>query len=300
MARAGTAGVVSAVAAAAGAISLIGVLLVVAGLPTGVSAPSRWRRRFASVVASTRTPGRRTGQERVRVLACIAVGIVVWLVTGWPVVGVAVTAVGFWSPWLLGSAKVAQDRIKRSEALEAWCRRMADTLVGGGAVGLAQAIRVTAPHVDDAIDQPVATLARRLADEGASPTTALRGFADALDDRDGDAVAAAVMLALHQQSVGVARVLRQLADGLARDVRARRDIEAARAESRQSIKMLLVIQAGVLVLLALVPSFAAPYSSPTGQLVMATLLASTLALLVWMRRLALGRPASRFLGSGAR
>jgi hypothetical protein len=233
-------------------------------------------------------------------LAWVAAGTVVWLITRWPVVGVAVTAVGVWSPWLLGSAKVAQDRIKRSEALEAWCRRMADTLVGGGAVGLAQAIRITAPHVDEAIDQPVSTLARRLADEGTRPTTALREFADALDDRDGDAVAAAVMLALHQQSVGVARVLRQLADGLARDVRARRDIEAARAESRQSIKMLLVIQAGVLVLLALVPSFAAPYSSPTGQLVMAALLASTLALLVWMRRLALGRPAPRFLGSGAR
>jgi hypothetical protein len=63
---------------------------------------------------------------------------------------------------------------------------------------------------------------------------------------------------------------------VARDVRVRRDIEAARAESRQSIKMLLLIQAGVLVLLALVPSFAAPYSSPTGQLVIAVLLASTL------------------------
>ncbi|WP_143517490.1 type II secretion system F family protein [Pseudonocardia sp. MH-G8] len=290
----------SALAAAAGAFSLIGVLLVVLGLPTGDAAPSRWRRRVTSIVASARTPDRGTAQDRIRWLAWVAGGVVVWLVTEWPVVGVAVVAVGVWSPWLLGSAKAAQDRIKRSEALEAWCRRMADTLVGGGAVGLAQAIRVTAPHVDNAIERPVAALARRLADEGTNPTTALREFADALDDRDGDAVAAAVMLALHQQSVGVARVLRQLADGLARDVRARRDIEAARAESRQSIKMLLVIQAGVLVLLALVPSFAAPYSSPTGQLVMAVLLASTLALLVWMRRLALGRLAPRFLGSGAR
>lgn len=90
-------------------------------------------------------------------------------------------------------------------------------------------------------------------------------------------------------------MLRQLADGVARDVRARRDIEAERAEARQSIRMLLLIQAGVLGLLAVVPGFAAPYRDGAGQVVMALLLSGTLALLVWMRRLALGRPAPRIL-----
>jgi len=92
-------------------------------------------------------------------------------------------------------------------------------------------------------------------------------------------------------------VLRQLADGVARDVRARREIEAARAESRQSIRILLIIQAGLLVLLAVVPTFAAPYGTPSGQVVMAVVLAGTAALLVWMRRLSLGRPSLRFFGS---
>jgi hypothetical protein len=215
---------------------------------------------------------------------------------------VAVVVAVVWMPWLLGASAVTRRRIETLEALERWCRRMADTLAGGGAIGLAQAVVSTSGRVDDLIAEPVAALSRGV-QLGAVPTpVALREFADAVDDRVGDAVAAALLLALDQQSAGVAEVLRQLADGIARDVRARRDIEAARAESRQSVKMLLAIQAGLLILLALVPGVSAPYGTPVGQAVMALLLCGTAALLVWMRRLSLGRPAPRFLGSigGAR
>ena len=56
---------------------------------------------------------------------------------------------------------------------------------------------------------------------------------------------------------------------------------------------------GVLAMLAVVPSFAAPYATPVGQTVMALLLAGTVGLLVWMRRLALGNRPPRFLGTPA-
>ncbi|MDQ4118751.1 MAG: type II secretion system protein, partial [Actinomycetota bacterium] len=135
--------------------------------------------------------------------------------------GIAVTLAGLWLPWLLGSARVIQDRLATVEALETWCRRMADTLAGGGAIGLAQAIVTTASRVDEPIGPPVRVLARRLQADHGDAAGALHEFADAVDDRVGDAVAAALLLALHQQSVGVAEVLRQLADGVARDVRAR-------------------------------------------------------------------------------
>ncbi|MDN5915632.1 MAG: type II secretion system F family protein [Pseudonocardia sp.] len=226
-------------------------------------------------------------------------GAVIWAVSGWPVAGVAVVVAGLWLPWLLGSARVVHQRIATLEALETWCRRMADTLAGGGAIGLAQAIATTATRVEEPIAVAVRTLARRMQTDNRDPAAALREFADAVDDRTGDAVAAALLLALNQQSTGIAQVLRQLADGVARDVRARREIEAARAESRQSIRMLLVIQTGLLVLLALVPTFAAPYETPVGQAVMATLLGATAALLVWMRRLSLGKKPPRFFGESA-
>jgi tight adherence protein B len=249
-------------------------------------------------------PGRSARARRRTAVLWMAVGVTVWAVSGWPVAGVATVAAGLWLPWLLGSQRIVRERIGKLEALESWCRRMADTLTGGGAIGLAQAVAMfdganPLTRADEPIAAAVSTLARHLRDGARSDDhgEALRRFADDVDDRAGDTVAAALLLALHQQSSGVALVLRQLADGVARDVRARRDIEAARAESRQSIRLLLVIQAGLLVLLAVVPTFAAPYGTTVGQIVMSLLLAGTGFLLVWMRRLSLGTPAPRFFGS---
>jgi len=286
------------VAAAAGGLATAGLLIVVTTLVGGhaentVRPPARWRRRVRAAADAARSPALRSGHNRLRLAGWIAAGTATWLATDWLTAGIAVAGVGIWIPWLLGSARTARERI---EALATWCRRMADTLVGGGAIGLAQAITVTAEHAPGEISEPVQRLAQRLRAGHDDRITAVQAFADDIDDRIGDTVAAALGLALHQQSVGVAAVLRQLASGISRDVRARRNIESERAESRQSIRMLLLIQAAVLGLLMLVPGFAAPYRSLVGQLVMAALLAGTVVLLVWMRRLALGRRTPRFLG----
>ena len=174
---------------------------------------------------------------------------------------------------------------------------MADTLAGGGSIGLVQCLVSSAANAPEPIAQEVQLLARRMHGPRRDAAAALRAWADQIDDPVGDQVAAALILALDQQSSGVSRVLRQLGDGVAREVAARRAVEAERAEPRQSMRMLLLIQAGILGLLALVPAFAAPYRTPIGQVVMALLLAATVALLLWMRRLAMGQPAPRFLSS---
>lgn len=288
-------------AALAGTLLAIGVFLVVAGLrghelPRGFGARFRrpaWLERLL-IAAQPPTVTRR--QQQLRLLLLAATATAVWLISGWLVAAIAVAAIGVWLPWLLGSARAAQLHIDQLEAVAAWCRRMSDTLAGGGAMGLAQAIVRTAAHAPAEIAEPVQRLARRMQAGQQDEQVALREFAAAIEDRVGDNVAAALMLALHQQSVGVAPVLRQLADGVARDVRARREVEAQRAEPRQSMRMLLILQVAILVLLTLVPAFAAPYGTAEGQIVMAVLLVGTVVLLVWMRRLAAGRPAPRFLG----
>ncbi|WP_300007732.1 type II secretion system F family protein [Pseudonocardia sp.] len=288
-------------AAAAGACVAV-ALVVLGGRATGeqlVAAPATpWVRRIRLAWAAAGDPARPDADRRRRALGWAVAGVVVWALSGWPAAGAATAAAGLWLPWLLGSTRVVRTRIEKLEALEGWCRRMADTLTGGGAIGLAQAIVTTTARVDDPIAPAVRTLARRIRDGagGDDHAAALRAFADTVDDRTGDTVAAALLLALRQQSGGIAEVLRQLADGVARDVRARRDIEAARAESRQSIRILLLIQAALLVLIGLVPTFAAPYGTPVGQVVMAVLLSGSAVLLVWMRQLALGRPSPRFFG----
>ncbi|RZT85563.1 Flp pilus assembly protein TadB [Pseudonocardia sediminis] len=282
-------------------LTLAGCLAIIGGRRRSAVArtpatPERPAIRRLRVISAAFGDPVRSRPARRRAAVWAVVGVAIWVISGWPVAGVAVVVAGLWLPWLLGSARVVQDRIATLEALETWCRRMADTLAGGGAIGLAQAIATTAARVEEPIATAVRTLARRMQTDNRDPAAALREFADAVDDRTGDAVAAALLLALNQQSTGIAQVLRQLADGVARDVRARREIEAARAESRQSIRMLLVIQAGLLVLLALVPTFAAPYGTPVGQAVMAILLGGTAALLIWMRRLSLGKKPPRFFG----
>jgi tight adherence protein B len=286
--------VLAAVAACAVAL---GAGLIVTSRRVAESSPARppsllHRRLMAAFVAITSDA---VGWRR-RWAAWFGAGVVTMVVTGWPAAGLAVAVVGVALPWLLGSAGVARERLERLEALEGWCRRMADTLAGGGAVGLSQAIQLSAVEPDPLIARAVTQLASRLR-AGDDVGAAVRGFADDVDDRAGDTAAAALLLALIEQTSGTAVVLRQLASGIARDIRARREVEAARAESRQSVTMLLIIQAGLLGLLALVPGFSAPYSSPTGQLVMATLLTGSTALLVWLRRIAIGTPAPRFLGA---
>lgn len=286
---------------ASGALVVAGLTVMIAGPdPDPPAAGSRVRRRPNSLwtlLRATHIPGTERRQHRWRIAGWIVAGLLVWMITGWPAAGAALAGIGAWSPWLLGSAHAAQDQISKIDALSTWCRRMADTLTGGGAIGLAQAITLTSDHAPPQIAGPVQQLAERLRSGHGTPLDAVREFADGIDDPVGDSVAAALGLALHQQSSGVARVLRQLADGVSRDVRARRDIEAERAEARQSIRMLLLIQGGVLAMLALVPGFAAPYGSPLGQLIMATLLAGTFALLIWMRRLAVGSSAPRWFGA---
>ncbi|GAA2848203.1 type II secretion system protein [Pseudonocardia halophobica] len=282
---------------------LTGLVLGVAGVRNAPAPPrttvSRWSTQVKALTSAARTPGSSPRRDRNRILAWLLAGVGVWLLSGWPVAGVAMSCTGIWLPWLLGSGRVARERIDVVAALGTWCRRMADTLSGGGAVGLAQAIVVSARTAPEAIAGPVGRLAGRLESSHADQDAAFHEFAETMDDRVGDTVAAALGLALRQQSTGIATVLRQLADGVDRDVRGRREVEAERAESRQSITTLLLIQAAVFVLLMFVPGFAADYSTPVGQVVMAVLVAATLALLVWMRRIALGRPEPRFLG-GAR
>lgn len=235
--------------------------------------------------------------ERVRVIAWIVGGIAAAGITGWPVAGVAISATGIWLPWLLGSADVAEHRISVLAALGTWCRRMSDLLVGGGAPGLTAAVMAAAEAAPSEIERPVRRLAADLQLPQADRVAAFGAFADGVGDRSGDAVAAALALALAHQTPGVALVLRQLATSLEREVRARREVEADRAEARQSIAMLLLIQAGVFVLVALAPGFAETYRSFGGQLIMAALLAGSVSVLIWMRRIALGAPAPRFFGA---
>ena len=154
--------------------------------------------------------------------------------------------------------------------------------------------------LDPGTDQPeVSRLVARLRARW-DTETALRAFADELDDATGDLIAANLILAARRRNRSLAAVLQGLAESVAEDVRARRQVEADRAKPRGSARLVTMISAGVLVVLALTGDYVEPYRSPVGQVILVVLLAAYVGALIWMRKMADGNPLPRFLGPDAR
>ena len=231
--------------------------------------------------------------SRLLLLGGLGAGLIAWLVTGWmlAIIAVPVTAVGL--PMLL-SAGSAASRIQRLEAMEEWTRSLAGVLTVG--VGLEQALVATLRSTPAPIAPEVTRLVARLRARWVTED-ALRAFADELDDSTGDLIAANLILGARRRGAGLSSVLEGLAESVAADVRARRQVEADRAKPRATARWVTLISAGVLVILAVSGSYVAPYKSPFGQVILISLLSAYVATLVWMKRMALGRNLPRFLGT---
>jgi len=90
-------------------------------------------------------------------------------------------------------------------------------------------------------------------------------------------------------------VLEGLAESVAADVRARRQVEADREKPRATARWVTLISVGVLVVLAVSGTYVEPYQSPLGQVILLVLLTAYVATLVWMKHMAMGRALPRFL-----
>jgi tight adherence protein B len=218
----------------------------------------------------------------------------VWLLTGWPVAGfiVALTVLGL--PVLLSTSREAARAIDRIEAVEEWTRRLGDILVVG--VGLEQAITATVRTCPAPVRLEVSALSARLAARW--PTeSALRAFADDLDDATGDLIAATLILGARRRGPGLARVLAAVADSVAEEVSMRRKVEAERAKPRTTARAVTLITLGVVALGALNGTYLAPYGTTLGQLILAVIALGFVGALAWMRALTLTKPEPRFLSS---
>ena len=199
-------------------------------------------------------------------------------------------------PVLLSSS--GQDaKIAQLEAMEEWIRGLAGVLTSG--VGLEQALIATLRSAPEPIKPEVNRLASRLRARW-STETALRAFADDLDDPTGDLIAANLILGARRRGPGLATVLDALAESVASDVRSRRQVEADRAKPRATARWVTIITVAVLGVLAFTGSYVDPYKTPVGQLILAVLLAAYVGVLIWMRAMAAGKPMPRFIGTAAR
>jgi Flp pilus assembly protein TadB len=234
-------------------------------------------------------------RTRLLLITGITVGLVAWLVTGWPLALVIAPAAIVGLPYLL-SAPDAKDRIEVLEALEEWTRSLSGVLTVG--LGLEQALITTSRSTPAPIAGEVGLLVARLRARWATEA-AIRAFANDLDDATGDLVAGNLILAARRRGAGLAKVLDGLAESVAADVRARRQVEADRAKPRATARWVTIISATVLVVLGLTGSYIEPYGSPLGQGILAVLLTAYVATLLWMRRMAEGRRLPRIIGPPA-
>lgn len=281
-----------AAAAAAGMTAVAGLVLVVVGL---YGQPPQAGRPPGGLVVWWRSVSRGRSAPRgrlARVLAGGAAGLVVWLVSGWPVAGLAVVTAVVGFPALFGAGRVARRRIERLEALESWTRRLADLRAAG--TGLEHALTASVRTCPAPIRGEVDLLAGRLR-AGWRADAALYAFADDLDEVSGDLVVAVLLRQAERRGGGLTPVLNDLADTVAEEVSLRRRVDADRAKPRTTARWVTVITLSVAGLGLLNPDYVRPYASAAGQVALALIVIAFVACLVWMHRVTLGRPEPRFL-----
>ena len=270
------------IASLAGGLIAVGILGIAIGLRPAPVVPRRkpTRSRFSI-----------TPRSRMLLLAGLGFGVLGWVVTGW-VLALVIAPVAVIGLPILLAAPPAATQINRLEAMEEWTRSLSGVLTVG--IGLEQALVATLRSTPAPIRAEVERLVSRLRARW-DTEAALRAFADELDDATGDLIAANLILAARRRGAGLASVLEGLAESVAADVRARRQVEADRAKPRSTARWVTLISASVLVVLALSGSYVEPYSSPIGQVILVVLLSAYVATLIWMRRMATGKPLPRFL-----
>ena len=126
-----------------------------------------------------------------RLIACLVVGLGVLLLTRWIVLAVAAGLLVIVWPLLFGGAKQEKLAAAKIEALATWAESLRDTIAG--AVGLEQAIPATVYAAAPVLREDLALLADRMRVRVPLPT-ALRQFADDLDDPTADLIVSALIM----------------------------------------------------------------------------------------------------------
>ncbi|BDA64985.1 type II secretion system F family protein [Actinomyces capricornis] len=228
-----------------------------------------------------------------RTLAAVGVGVLILVLTRWIVLaGAGACLVIVW-PLLFGGAKQEKLAAARIDALATWTESLRDTIAG--AVGLEQAIPATVYAAAPVIRDDLALLADRMRVRVPLPT-ALRQFADDLDDPTADLIVAALIVNARLRGPGLRQLLGALADTARAELDMRQRVSASRAGTRRSAQIVVIFSVVVMLGLALFnKDFVAPYASIQGQLVLLVVIGLFAIGMMWMRVLAGVRLPRRFL-----
>ena len=266
-------------------------LLVSGGVVMAVAAV-----RGAGIRPAGSAPVRPSPRPRITRLhvGALAAGVLVLLITGWPVAALATVGTVAFIPKVLGGGKASKQVITTSEALADWTRRLAD-LIGSGAAGSTrEALRRSLSSAPEPIAPAVTNLVTRMGPQGVEP--ALRQFADEVGDPAADRIAMVLILRERNGGPGLAEVLTALATDLDDRSRMVREVEAERAKPRANMRTIVVVTLVLVFGMTLFArTFLSGYSTPLGQVALLVVVAIFGTALRWMRRLSDPPPPPRIL-----
>lgn len=270
-------------AVAGGALVLAYALLSGAGLP-GPGRPSA-------------RPAVSVDRLALRLGLAASAAVVMATATRWPTAVLFAAAGGFTLPSLAGGKAARDAELARIEGIAAWTEMLRDTMAA--ASGLEQAIRATAPVAPPAVRPHTLALAARL--ERQRLTDALAVFADELDDPTGDLVVAALLLAAAGSPRRLGDLLGDLATAARAEVTMRLRVEAGRARTRSSVRIItgsaVLFSLGLLILNR---PYLSAYDDLTGQFVLALVGACYTAAYWWLARASRPDRGGRFLTPAVR
>jgi Flp pilus assembly protein TadB len=274
---------------ALGALFGGGVLL----LGLGLSPVEAKVKIHSSLAQDLRALSARLGR---RVPVAAGLGLLVLLITFWPVMAIGCGILVFFWENLFGGAKSEKAAYARLEGLAAWTESLRDTIAG--AVGLEQAIPSTAEAAAPAIARPLLVLSDRLRVRMPMPV-ALQRFADDLNDPAADLIVAALILNSRLRGPGLRDVLTSLSRSVRNELDMRGRIMASRSSTRRSVQIVVFVSAAFIIgLRVLNPDYVQPYQTFEGQMVLTVIIAFFAAGFLWLRRLATFDMPTRFLGTG--
>jgi len=229
--------------------------------------------------------------DRVRVVAAVGAGLLVLVLTRWPVAAIGAGVVG----WLSAGASRRSTRAgseARTEAIALWTEMLRDSM--GTARGVEGVLVATAGAAPLAIRPEVRRMADRLPHEPL--TDVLDDLAADLDHPLGDLVVTALRLTASTGGRRVREVLADLAAAAYAEADSLRRIDVARQRPRAALRYTAMIIVGfIVVLLAFSRRYLEPYGSPLGQLVLAVVGGYWAAGFWWMHRMGQIAPVERFL-----
>ncbi len=203
-------------------------------------------------------------------VASAILGLLAWIGSGWPAVGLGAAALVWIGKFWLWASRERDVYFKTTEAISTWVDMVKDSLSGGA--GLSQAIEATVPVAPEIVRPHVVRLATE--QRTISQTTALRNFAEAVAHPTSDLVAQALITASEHQGRDLPNLLTKTSEQARARNAATLQTESERAQLYTEA-WIMVVGIGLLgmIITLIARRFFTPYDTTFGQLVLVGLVA---------------------------